>query len=74
MRVEGERAFSLSAHIVDAFKTGEPVELVGWAERRACTKGAVWVFVMAPEKSGIKSELEALAGSAVCDQPLPPKK
>lgn len=71
---EGEQRFTLVAHVIDAFKSYDRVDLVGWAERRGCTRGAVWVFVMAPEKSGIKTELEAVAADARCDQPLPPDK
>jgi hypothetical protein len=71
---EGEQRFTLTAHVIDAFKTYNAIDLVGWAERRACTKGAVWIFVMSPATSGIKADLESLAAGAQCDQPLPPAK
>jgi len=65
---EGEQKLTLSIHVIDAFKTGLPVELTGWARRLACGSGAVWVFVMAPAKSGIRAELDALAAQAGCTQ------
>lgn len=58
--------FALTAHIFDAFKTALPVDLVGWAERRACPTGALWIFVLAPADSGVRAQLEALAAAAHC--------
>jgi hypothetical protein len=62
---DGER-FKLTAHIFDAFKTAQPVDLTGWAERRACTKGALWIFVLAPATSAARTQLDAVAQSARC--------
>ena len=39
---------------------------VGWAERRACPTGALWVFVFSPKSSALRGELEALAIVARC--------
>jgi hypothetical protein len=64
---DGQR-FALSAHVIDAFRTKQPVELAGWAERRACRRGAVWVFVLAPETTALRPQLDALAAGAACDQ------
>jgi hypothetical protein len=63
---------ALTAHVVDAFKTKQPLDLVGWAERRACGTGALWRFVLAPAKSPLRPTLDALAADAACDQPVPP--
>jgi hypothetical protein len=62
---EGDR-FKLTAHIFDAFKTAQPVDLDGWAERRACTSGALWIFVLAPKASTVRPKLDALGSSARC--------
>jgi hypothetical protein len=69
-RPDGKR-FALSAHVIDAFKTKQPVDLAGWAERRACHGGAIWVFVLAPQATTLRPQLDALAADAACDQPLP---
>jgi len=62
--------FELSAHVFDAFKTGQPVDLVGWAERHACGHGAIWVFVLAPAQTSIRAQLDELATAATttCDR------
>ena len=61
---------ALHVHMIDAFKTKQPVELAGWAERHACSKGAVWAFVLAPEQSSLHAQLDTLAKGAACDQPV----
>ena len=63
---------TVTAHVFDAFKTKLPLDLVGWAERRACGGGALWRFVLAPATSPVRPALDALAAEAVCDQPVPP--
>jgi hypothetical protein len=63
---------TITAHVFDAFKTKLPLDLVGWAERRACGGGALWRFVMAPAASPLRPALDALAAEAGCDQPVPP--
>jgi hypothetical protein len=60
--------FRLTAHVIDAFKTFAPVELAGWAERRACGDGAVWRFVLAPAGTTLRGELDTLAQAAACGQ------
>jgi hypothetical protein len=64
--------FALAAHVFDAFKTKQPLDLVGWAERTACGTGALWRFVLAPAASALRPQLERLAATAACDQPVPP--
>ncbi len=71
---EGETKLTLAVHVIDAFKTGQPVDLTGWAQRTACGSGALWVFVMAPDRSGVREELDRLAGQAACGQKLPVDK
>lgn len=66
---EGEARFSLTGSVIDAFKTKQQVALTGWAERRACGAGAVWVFVLSPPASGVRKDLDALAATAQCGQP-----
>ena len=58
--------FDVKAHVFDAFETGQPIDLVGWAERRACATGALWLFVLAPEQTSIRTQLDELARSAQC--------
>jgi hypothetical protein len=58
--------FALTAHVFDAFKTAQPIDLTGWAERRACATGALWIFVLAREGSPIRAELDALGRAAQC--------
>ena len=58
--------YALTAHVFDAFKTAQPIDLTGWAERRACDKGALWIFVLAPERTAIRAQLDAVARSAKC--------
>jgi hypothetical protein len=61
--------FALDAHVFDAFKTMLPLDLTGVATRRACPGGgALWVFVLAPAKTGLRAELDALAAQAACGQ------
>ena len=64
--VQGGERFKLTAHIFDAFKTAQRVDLDGWAERRACTTGALWIFVLAPKTSKVREQLDTLAASARC--------
>ena len=65
---EGDQRMTLAVHLIDAFKTGQPVEVTGWAQRTACGTGALWVFVMSPDKSGVRADLDALAAKAACGQ------
>jgi hypothetical protein len=64
--------FALTAHVFDAFRTKQPLDLTGWAERTACGAGALWRFVLAPAASAVRPALETLAAGAACDQPVPP--
>ncbi|HET7499581.1 MAG TPA: hypothetical protein VFK02_01205 [Kofleriaceae bacterium] len=68
----GAGRFALAAHVFDAFKTHQPLDLVGWAERTGCGTGALWRFVLAPAGSSLRPQLDGLAHAAVCDQPVPP--
>lgn len=63
---DGPDRFALTAHVFDAFKTAAPLDLIGTAERRACRKGALWVFVLAPANTSIRPQLDELAGAARC--------
>ena len=66
---DGPGRWKLRAHVIDAFKTGAPIDLVGWAARTACDSGALWVFVLARADSPLRGELDALARSAACGAP-----
>jgi len=68
----GEGRFELAVHVIDVFKTFQPVDLAGWAERRGCGQGSLWVFVLAPAASPVRGELDTLAREAACGQPTPP--
>jgi hypothetical protein len=63
--------FTLAAHVFDAFKTQQPLDLTGWAARTPCGAGALWRFVLAPAHSAVRPQLDALASQAACDQPVP---
>ncbi len=63
---DGAARFKLSAHVFDAFKTAGPLDLSGFAERRPCRAGALWVFVLAPAATKIRPQLEELARAARC--------
>lgn len=60
------RRHELKARVIDAFKSKQPVDLVGWAERLACTKGSLWTFVFAPAGSPLQHDLDELAAKASC--------
>jgi hypothetical protein len=62
--------FKVTAHVFDAFKTGQPIDLAGFAERLTCKTGALWIFVLAPEKTSIRAQLDELATAArsTCDR------
>lgn len=62
----------LAVHVIDAFKTQQPVDLVGWADHLVCGDGGLWRFVLAPSGSAVRPALDALAGQAACGQPVPP--
>jgi hypothetical protein len=63
---DGPATFRLAVHVFDAFKTAAPIDLTGWAERRPCRAGALWIFVLAPARSAIRSQLDELARAASC--------
>lgn len=63
---DGNR-FAITAHIFDAFGAANAVDLEGWAERKPCKTGALWVFVLAPKATAIRDQLDALARAAVCE-------
>lgn len=66
--------FAVTAHLEDAFKTHEPIDLTGHAARFACGSGSLWVITLAPATSGIRSQLEDLARGATCGQTVPASK
>jgi hypothetical protein len=63
---DGAGRFRLTVHAFDAFKTAAPIDLTGWAQRRPCRAGALWMFVLAPEKTAIRAQLDELARGASC--------
>jgi hypothetical protein len=62
--------FAVSAHVIDTFRSAQPLDLVGTARRVACGDGSLWTFVLAPDGSSIRAELDALAAQAACGQPI----
>jgi hypothetical protein len=62
--------FDLAARTYDPFTTSQVVDLTGWAERVACGSGALWVFVLAPAATTIRTQLDELAtaAKATCDR------
>ena len=65
--------FTLTAHVFDAFGTGQAIDLGGHAARIACPGGgAVWTFVLSPRPEVLR-RLAGLAEAAACDQRLPPE-
>jgi hypothetical protein len=67
-----ERAhLALTAHVIDAFASKQPVELVGTAKQKACPKGALWVFTFSPARSPLRADIEDLAARATCQPTLP---
>ena len=71
---EGETKLAIAAQVVDAFGDARQVALEGWAIRKPCGEGAVWVFVMSPARSKVRGELDALGEQVGCQQTLPPEK
>jgi hypothetical protein len=64
----GDTTWELTAQTFDAFTTGGEITLVGHARRETCGTGSLWVFVLARPDSGIRTELDALAAEAACNQ------
>ena len=71
---EGETKLAIAAQVVDAFGDARQVALEGWAIRKPCGEGAVWVFVMAPSATTLRAPLDMLGDQAGCKQTLPPDK
>lgn len=65
---EGETKLTIAARLFDAFGDAREVTLGGWAQRKACPQGAVWVFVMSTQSSKVRGELDALGEQAGCGQ------
>ena len=63
---------ALAAHVYDAFRTKQPLDLAGWAQRTACGSGALWRFVLAPAGSAVRASLDEAAAGAARGQPVPP--
>lgn len=66
--VSATPSLELRVRVIDTFNDAAPIDLVGSARRTACGGGALWVFVLAPERSPIRRELAALAAQAACGQ------
>lgn len=67
-------AGAIVAHISVQDAPDQPshaVDLTGVAVRRACGRGSLWVFAVAPATTGVRDELDALVASASCGQPMP---
>lgn len=64
--------FALTAHVIDTFRSADPVDLVGTARRTTCGTGSLWTFVLAPSGSPVRAELDALALEAHCAQEIAP--
>ena len=58
----------LRVHLIDTFGDAAAVDLVGTAHRISCGAGALWTFVLAPEASPIRHQLDDLAARAACGQ------
>jgi hypothetical protein len=58
----------LRVHLIDTFGDAAAVDLVGTAHRSSCGGGALWTFVLAPETSPIRHQLDDLVASAACGQ------
>lgn len=58
----------LRVHLIDTFGDAAAVDLVGTAHRISCGSGALWTFVLAPESSPIRHELDVLVDRAACGQ------
>jgi hypothetical protein len=67
----GDSRYELAIHVIDVFKTFQPVDLVGWAQRQPCGAGALWVFALGPAQTPVRDQLDALAREVVCGQPTP---
>lgn len=57
---------ALTAHVLDAFGDGRPVDLVGTARRQACATGTLWTFTFAPA-TGMNQQVVDVAAAATCD-------
>lgn len=67
----GDGRFELAIRVIDVFKTFQPVDLVGWAQRQPCGAGALWVFALGPARTPVRDQLDQLAREVVCGQPTP---
>ncbi len=68
----GDR-LALAVHTYDAFKTKQPIDLVGTATMTPCGAGALWTFTLEPKRPApgpLHDALVTLAASARCDQPV----
>jgi hypothetical protein len=58
----------LRVHLIDTFGDAAAVDLVGTARRISCGGGALWTFVLAPDGSPIRHDLDELVQRAACGQ------
>jgi hypothetical protein len=59
--------YAIKAHIIDAFATGQPIDLVGFAARKVCHNGTLWVFGFAPRDL---TRVRQVVATVDCDQPV----
>jgi hypothetical protein len=71
--VGSDDQFVIKAHIVDAFTTGKPMDLIGYADRHTCHNGSLWVFGFAPGDLSLQ-RVRQVTAAAECDQPIVPNK
>jgi hypothetical protein len=63
--------FALTAHVFDAFGTGQAIDLAGHAARVPCPSGgSLWTFILSPRAENLP-RLAELASQAACDQRPP---
>jgi hypothetical protein len=70
IKVEVDGQYAIKAHILDAFGTAQPVNLVGTAKRTSCGSGALWVFALAPDGINQLAAVGDVAAAAQCGQPV----
>jgi hypothetical protein len=70
IKVEVDGQFAIRAHVIDAFATGQAIELDGFAQRTSCNGGALWVFGFAPAGINQLAPVHDVATAARCGQPV----
>jgi RNA polymerase subunit RPABC4/transcription elongation factor Spt4 len=70
IKVDVDAQYAIRAHVIDAFATGQPVDLDGFAQRTTCNGGALWVFGFAPAGVNQLAAVHDVAAAAQCGQPV----